>query len=451
MSSVSIVIKAKSEAKAAFDRVKGDVKDLAEDTQKATSGMKAAHEAVAKAMRGDLVGAAQSAASAFKALWAVVISNPIAALVAVVAAAAVGMFKLYQAHKEAEKEAKEHAEAVNELRKELDSLTSPSMIDRVKEQAKAMAGSGDEMGLRKRIQDIREYAAALAGLADKKLADIGQMTDKDEIEAAKKEYAEIISKLKDLKAYEKEYAGALADVRAEHAKVAAAEKAASEQALANKAALIKAEREMQQELDATLNEYERQLGAREAAAAGDIAAFEKMVSRRKELEGATDAVTKAEIERKHILEDIAEMQSGESVNTLEYMKKQEELRLKEVEIANIKDAAAKKTAQESIDRLKGANDVLAVEEKIKKVKEPDAWDNNGWRAKDPRKGIRDPWDDLKNKKPEFPPPIPPMPQNPNAPGQPGGAAAADPWSAKLDAIKTSVDNLRGDLTGGGVA
>ena len=39
MSSVSFVIKAKSEAKATFDRVKGDIKNFADDSQKSVSGL----------------------------------------------------------------------------------------------------------------------------------------------------------------------------------------------------------------------------------------------------------------------------------------------------------------------------------------------------------------------------------------------------------------------------
>ena len=72
-----------------------------------------------------------------------------------------------------------------------------------------------------------------------------------------------------------------------------------------------------------------------------------------------------------------------------------------------------------------------------------------WRAKDPRKNVIDPWDALKKPAPEFPAVVPPLPANPNAPGAGGrGGQAADPWGPKLDAIRQSVDALRGDLTGG---
>lgn len=447
---ISILLSAKDATASAFDRAKGGIKSLSDDTQKATSGMKAATEAVSKAMRGDLVGAAQSAASAFKALWSVVLSNPIAALVAVAAAAAVGLYKLWQSNKEAEKAAKEHAAAVAELRAELDALVDGTLIDKVKEQAKALADDGDTLELRKRIQAIKEYAAELSGMADLKLAEIGIMTDEEEIKAAKKEYGELIGKLKDLKSAQKEYEGALGEVVAAQEKASAAEKAASEQALANKAALIKAEVQLRQEIEATFATYESEQAKQNAAVLDNVSAIEKQTARTIELMGAKDPLLKAEIERKHIQEDLADMMSAESADTIELAKTQAQLAIKEEEIKGIKESAAAATAKEATDRLTGAKDVLAVEEKIAKVKSPDAWDQKGWRANDPRKGIIDPWDARKPKKPEFKP-APDLPANPNAPGQPGGAAAADPWSAKLDAIKGAVDDLRGDLTGGGAA
>jgi DNA repair exonuclease SbcCD ATPase subunit len=447
---ISILLSAKDATASAFDRAKGGIKSLSDDTQKATSGMKAATQAVSKAMRGDLVGAAQSAASAFKALWSVVLSNPIAALVAIAATAAVGLSKLWQSHKEAEEAAKEHAEAVAELRKELDELTSGTLIDKVKEQAKALSSDGDTLELRKRIQAIKNYAAELAGMADMKLAEIGIMTDKEEIEDAKKEYGELIGMLKDLKSAQKEYEDALGDVRAAQEKAAAEEKDASEQALANKAALIRAEIQFRQEIEETFKRYEAEQAKQNAAVEDTVSAIEKQTARTIELMRAKEPLLKAEIERKHIQEDLADMMSAESADTIELAKKQSELAIKEEEIKGIKEAAAAAAAKEAADRLKGAEDILAVEEEIAKVKSPDAWDQKGWKANDPRNKVVDPWEELKKKKPEFPSPVPPLPQNPDAPGQPGaGGGMADPWSSKLDAIRNEVEHLRGDLTGGG--
>ena len=342
---ISILLSAKDATASAFDRAKGGIKSLSDDMQKATSGMNAATAAVSNAMRGDLVGAAQSAASAFKALWSVVLSNPIAALVTIAATAAVGLSKLWQSHKEAEEAAKEHAEAVAELRKELDELTSGTLIDKVKEQAKALSSDGDTLELRKRIQAIKEYAAELSGMADMKLAEIGIMTDKEEIKDAKKEYGELIGMLKDLKSAQKEYEDALGDVRAAQEKAAAEEKAASEQALANKAALIRAEIQFRQEIEETFKRYEAEQAKQNAAVEDTVSAIEKQTARTIELMGAKEPLLKAEIERKHIQEDIADMMSAESADTIEFAKKQSELAIKEEEIKGIKESAAAAAAK----------------------------------------------------------------------------------------------------------
>ena len=102
MASVSIVIRAKNEASATFNRVKGDIRDFASDGQRAMACIKSAQDALSKAMAGDLVGAARSAATAFKALWDVVMKNPLlavfaAAAAAIAAAACIGLGRMEEA------------------------------------------------------------------------------------------------------------------------------------------------------------------------------------------------------------------------------------------------------------------------------------------------------------------------------------------------------------------
>jgi len=455
---ISILLSAKDATASAFDRAKGGIKSLSDDTQKATSGMKAATAAVSKAMRGDLVGAAQSAASAFKALWSVVLSNPIAALVAIAATAAVGLSKLWQSHKEAEKAAKEHAEAVAELRKELDELTSGTLIDKVKEQAKALSSDGDTLELRKRIQAIKNYAAELAHMADMKLVEIGLMTDEDDIKAAKKEYGELIGMLKDLKSAQKEYEDALDDVRAAQEKASEAEKEASEQALANKAALIRAEIQFRQEIEETFKRYEAEQEKINAEVEDNVSAIEKQTARTIELMRAKEPLLKAEIERKHIQEDIADMISAGSADTIEFAKKQSELAIKEEEIKGIKEAAAAAAEKEAADRLKGAEEVLKTEKEIAREKqkaltapriEPE--NSLSQRSMARMKAMRA--GNTKNWKEYLPGAeklavIPALPTKPGVGGD-AGKGMADPWSSKLDEIRNEVKNLRGDLTGGG--
>lgn len=162
---------------------------------------------------------------------------------------------------------------------------------------------------------------------------------------------------------------------------------------------------------------------------------------------------RAEAEKKQ-LEAVAQAEKEAAEEAAQQAEEAAEaLRLKEEEIAKEKEKAAKITEEEGNNREESAKEVLKTEKEIAQEKQraltAEAKARGAkWRQDDPWKKHADPWDDLKKKKPKFPPPIPPLPPNPNAPGQPG-AAAADPWSAKLDAIRTSVDGLRGDLTGGG--
>ena len=156
MSAVSIIIRAKNEASATFDRVKGEIKGFSEDGQKAMSGMKAANDAMSKAMRGDLVGAAQSAATAFKSLWAVVISNPI---LLGLAAATTAIALLAKSHMDAAAAAREQAEEQRKLNDEILRIKKHDPQNVKKEVAGAMVESGDKAGLEKMRDQYREKVA----------------------------------------------------------------------------------------------------------------------------------------------------------------------------------------------------------------------------------------------------------------------------------------------------
>lgn len=182
--------------------------------------------------------------------------------------------------------------------------------------------------------------------------------------------------------------------------------------------------------------------------------------------GATEPLLKAEIERKHIQEDIADMISAGSADTIEFAKKQSELAIKEAEIAKIKEEAAAAAEKEAADRLKGAKEVLKTEKEIAQEKQNALTAGAKWRQSDPRiepenslsqrsmasmKAMRA--GDLKNWKEYLPGAeklavIPALPTKPGVGGD-AGKGMADPWSIKLDEIRNEVKNLRGDLTGGG--
>jgi len=183
MSAVSIVIRAKNEASATFDRVKGDIKGFSEDGQKAMSGMKAANEAISKAMRGDLVGAAQSAATAFKSLWAVVISNPILIGIAAVTGA---IALLVKAHHDAAVAAEEQRRAVVELNDEIARTKGWDPPSVKKEIAEKAVETGDRAFLEK----MRSGYMAKAEDLEQRARTAGQLSAQDPGDKLMKERAE---------------------------------------------------------------------------------------------------------------------------------------------------------------------------------------------------------------------------------------------------------------------
>jgi len=106
MAEVTIFIRAKNAASAAFDRVKQDVKGTAEETQKASLAMQNATGAFSKAMSGDIVGAAQMGMNALKNLWAVIMANPFIAIAFAIGAATVALVKWSFAAKQSAADAK---------------------------------------------------------------------------------------------------------------------------------------------------------------------------------------------------------------------------------------------------------------------------------------------------------------------------------------------------------
>jgi len=183
MSAVSIVIRAKNEASATFARVKGDIKRFSEDGQKAMSGMKAANEAISKAMRGDLVGAAQSAATAFKSLWAVVISNPILIGIAAVTGA---IALLVKAHHDAAVAAEEQRRAVVELNDEIARTKGWDPPSVKKEIAEKAVETGDRAFLEK----MRSGYMAKSEDLEQRARTAGQLSAQDPGDKLMKERAE---------------------------------------------------------------------------------------------------------------------------------------------------------------------------------------------------------------------------------------------------------------------
>lgn len=101
MAVVSIILTAKNAASEAFNKVRGEMASTAEEAKDMATGISHANEAMSKAMRGDLVGAAKSASAAIKALWAALVANPFLAVAAAIGAATVALIKWHYATKQA--------------------------------------------------------------------------------------------------------------------------------------------------------------------------------------------------------------------------------------------------------------------------------------------------------------------------------------------------------------
>ena len=183
MSAVSIIIRAKNEASATFDRVKGEIKDFSHDGQKAMSGLNDAQDAVSKAMRGDLVGAAKSAASAFKSLWAVVIGNPILIGIAAVTGA---IALLVKAHHDAAVAAEEQRRAVVELNDEIARTKGWDPPSVKKEVAEKAVETGDRAFLEK----MRSGYMAKSEDLEQRARTAGQLSAQDPGDKLMKERAE---------------------------------------------------------------------------------------------------------------------------------------------------------------------------------------------------------------------------------------------------------------------
>lgn len=333
MSSVSIVIKAKSEAKAAFDSVKGDIKNLADDNQKAVSGMKAAIDALSKAMSGDLVGAAQSAASAFKHLWEVVMSNPV---LLGLAAAAGAIALIAKHHIEAADAARQQAEEEKQLNETLAGIRGhdPSSVRR--EIAAGMEERGDKAGLEamrdKHREEVDDAERAARSLGSGSLQE-GQINRMKAEQEAVDIYSAALDKLaaKEAKAAENT-AKLAAKEKEELAKIAAEKLKIEENALAAKneaqaealeeslkAADEQLKREREMRLDASRQAVE---DAKAAAKAAQEAYDEAAAKASEAYKRATDSDYRRDQEKKEREEEkAAEKAQRDYERSLEKAKK----------------------------------------------------------------------------------------------------------------------------------
>jgi hypothetical protein len=231
VSAVSIIIRAKNDASETFNRVKGDIKEFSDDGQKAMGGLKAANEAMSKAMRGDLVGAAHSAASAFKALWAVLISNPLVTIAAGLAAAAVGLYKLTQYQAEAAKAAAEHAAEISKLNLNIDEIQFGTFADGVKKTIDQMTRTGDVQAMTDELaeqkkqfeQNIVEARGLIDQLDKIKVGGLNKKQEEAQKSGLEEQLERVTQRIKENDAAAKLYEAAIVKLTEERKKAADAE------------------------------------------------------------------------------------------------------------------------------------------------------------------------------------------------------------------------------------
>jgi hypothetical protein len=382
---ISFLLSAKDATASAFDRAKGGVKDLAADTQRATQGMKAAHEAVAKAMRGDLVGAAQSAASAVKALWSVVLSNPLTALVAVLAAVALAMYKWTQSQKEAAEAARSHAIEVSKLQKSLDDLTLGTFMEGVGKTIKQMVSTKDMQALKDELAEqekqfkqnaeaAQEYVDKLAGM--NKPEDKMSQREKWAKENAESDLSRIEQRMKDNKAAIEAYNKAIEDM-------AAGEMKAAEEALAARQKEAEELAKIQDQITADLEEA---LADRNAATADALEESTRLAEeqlkaeRQARKEAAEQAVKDAEDAAKAAAEAYqkAKTEAEESFRRAtdnEYRRQQEKKEKDESRAAEKAARAYEVALEKSKKGIRGKHIDAALKATADSFKELEALDN----------------------------------------------------------------------------
>ena len=325
MASVSIVIRAKNEASATFNRVKGDIRDFASDGQRAMAVIKSAQDALSKAMAGDLVGAAKSAATAFKALWAVVMSNPVVAVFAAAAAAIAAAALVVKGYKERMEEAAAATAEVGieagELYNRIDKIAGKDVESNVKRKAEALVEKGDRRNILINKESAERFAesdkaAAIAAAAElerlgSKATDGDKEYAKRRADAYERAQAQVKIWEKALENLEKANADAAAAAQKAGEEAAEAQRKAAEETQKAADARRQAEWEMSQSiiemnkkaerelLDNTADMREKQLAEARKSAEGQIQAAEAAAAAQRKIADAA-ATKAAELKRRAV-------------------------------------------------------------------------------------------------------------------------------------------------------
>jgi len=289
------------------------------------AGIKSAQEALSKAMAGDLVGAAKSAATAFKALWDVVMKNPVVAVFAAAAAAIAEAALVVKGYKERMEEAAAATAEVGieseELYNRIDKIAGKDVESNVKRKAEALVEKGDRRNILINKESAERFAesdkaAAIAAAAElerlgSKATDGDKEYAKRRADAYERAQAQVKIWEKALENLEKANADAAAAAQKAGEEAAEAQRKAAEEAQRAADARRQAEWEMSQSiiemnkkaerelLDNTAHMREKQLAEARKSAEGQIQAAEAAAAAQRKIADAA-ATKAAELKRRAV-------------------------------------------------------------------------------------------------------------------------------------------------------
>ena len=290
-----------------------------------------AQNALAQLMAGNVVGAFKSATAACKALWTAMMSNPLTAFLAGATAAASALYVLYQRHVKAAEAAKAQADAQRQLNDEIAGIGGKDQNSVKQAMAEEAAKRGDLEWLTKMRDKYREVAAYKENLAR------GGIIDAAEYQAA----------IDSLGIYQ----SAIDGIAAATEMAAAAEQAASIQALSD--------------YDEQISKAKELAWAQERDDEAALAAAQKEIALERELYGVKDEMQRLLIRRRQLLREMEQLNPDEGAGTdKQRLLVENEIWKIDKDILRIKDDAKTVTETEAKNRKTAAGDLKTAEENV---------------------------------------------------------------------------------------
>lgn len=281
-SKVEIIINAKNNASAVFDTVSKNMKTMGDNYQKASGAVSMGTDAVSKAMRGDLVGAAQSAIGAFKALGTAMMSNPWMAVAVAIGAAVTALIAFNNKQKEIAKELEALKQRNANAAKSVKEILEGTNLDKAQAKAEELKATGPTEEMEAEVARLKKEAEEAVQAAAKQVEDWSKRAERDVKSGNKKDQEKSeqqrdlwLAELRERKAILDEYAGL--EAWAADEKIRREEKAAKEaeeiakQEAKDKEAAAKAEAKAREEAEKEKLRIEKEYADKRAAIERDLA------------------------------------------------------------------------------------------------------------------------------------------------------------------------------------